>query len=71
MAISMKGLKLKPNYGDLINVVVSDKSYNVKFRNRSAQFFRNGFVLSQLDGEGAIIMERQHEQANNHINSTY
>ena len=59
----MKGLKLKPNYEDLINAAVSDKLYNVKFPNRDASFLRNGFVLSQLDGEGARIMERQQELA--------
>ena len=63
MSIAMQGLKLKPKYEDLINVAVGDKLYNVKFPNRDAQFLRNGFVLSQLDGEGARIMERQQEQA--------
>ena len=61
--MAMKGLKLKPNYEDLINAAVSDKLYNVKFPNRDASFLRNGFVLSQLDGEGARIMERQQELA--------
>ena len=59
MAMAMEGLKLKPNCEDLINVAVSDKIYNVKSPNRDASFLRNGFVLSQLDGEGARIMERQ------------
>jgi chemotaxis protein histidine kinase CheA len=59
----MKGLRLKPTYEDLINVAVSDKLYNIKFPNRNASFLRNGFVLSQLDGEGARQMERQQEMA--------
>ena len=63
MSVAMKGLKLKPNYEDLINAVVSDKVYNVKFPNRDASFLRNGFVTSQLDGEGARIMEKQQELA--------
>ena len=63
MAIAMKGLRLKPKYEELINVAVSDKLYNIKFPNRDAKFLRNGFVLSQLDGEGARIMERQQEMA--------
>ena len=63
MAIAMRGLRLKPTYEDLIGVAVSDKLYNIKFPNRNASFLRNGFVLSQLDGEGARIMERQQEMA--------
>ena len=63
MAQATRGLKLKPNYEDLINVAVSDKLYNIKFPNRDASFLRNGFVMSQLDGEGARIMERQQELA--------
>ena len=63
MAIAMRGLRLKPTYEDLINVAVSDKLYNIKFPNRDAQFLRNGFVLSQLDGEGMREMEKQQEMA--------
>ena len=63
MAIAMKGLRLKPTYEDLINVAVSDKLYNIKFPNRNASFLRNGFVLSQLDGEGMRQMEKQQEMA--------
>ena len=55
MAMSMKGLRIKPTYEDLINVAVTDELYNIEFPNRDATFLRNGFVLSQLDGEGARI----------------
>ena len=54
-------VELKPNYEGLINVAVSGKLYNIKFPNRDAPFLRNGFALSQLDDEGARIMERQQE----------
>ena len=37
--------------------------YNIKFPNRDATFLRNGFVLSQLDGEGMRQMEKQQEMA--------
>ena len=47
MSIAMRGLKLKRNYEDLINVAVSDKLYNIKSPNRDASFLRNGFALSQ------------------------
>ena len=57
----MRGLRLKPTYEDLIGVAISSELYNIKFPNRDAQFLRNGSVLSQLDGEGARIMERQQE----------
>ena len=63
MAQAMRGLKFKPNYEGLINVAVSDKLYNVEFPNGDASFLRNGFVLSQLDGEGMRAMERQQELA--------
>ena len=63
MTNAIRGLKLKSNYEDLKNVAVSGKLYNVKFPNRDATFLRNGFVLSQLDGEGMRTMERQQEMA--------
>ena len=59
MSIAMRGLNLKPNYGGLINVAVSEKLYNIKFPNRDASFLRNGCVMSKLDGEGMRTMERQ------------
>ena len=40
-------------------MAVSDKLYNVKFPNRDSTFLRNGFVLSQLDGEGMRTMQLQ------------
>ena len=61
MSTAMRGLKLKRNYEDLINVAVSDKLYYIKSPNRDASFLRNGFVLSQLDGEGMRMLERQQE----------
>ena len=63
MAIAMRGLRLKPKYEDLINVAVSDKLYNIRFPNRDANFLREGYVLSQLDGEGMRQMEKQQETA--------
>ena len=68
MAIAMKGLRLQPTYEQLINVAVSDGLEHIKSPNRNAQFLRNGFVLSQLDGEGARIME---EQQKRHIKEVY
>ena len=63
MAVAMKGLRLKRKHEDLMNVAVSDKLYNVKFPNRDAKFLREGFVLSQLDGEGMRALEKQQELA--------
>ena len=63
MPIAMRGLKRKPNYEGLINVAVSDELYNIKPPNRDPQFLRNGYVMSQLDGEGMRTMERQQEFA--------
>ena len=63
MSTAMRGLKLTPNYEGLINVAVSAKLYNSKSTNRNASCLRNGYVMGQLDGEGAGIMERQQEIA--------
>ena len=63
MANPMQGLKFIPNHEQLIGVAVSDKLYSMKFPNRDATFLRNGFVLSQLDGEGMRVMQLQQEQA--------
>ena len=57
MAYAIKGLRVKRNYEGLINVAVSDELYNIKCPHRDATVLRNGFVLSQVDGEGARIME--------------
>ena len=61
MAQAMKGLRLKPTYEQLIGVAASDGLENIRFPNRDASFLRNGFVLSQLDGEGMRQMEKQQE----------
>ena len=63
MAVAMQGLRLKPKYEDLIGVAVSDELRNIKFPNRDAKFLRDGFVLSQLGGEGMRQMEKQQEMA--------
>ena len=63
MSYAIKGLRVKPSYEQLINVAVSDGLENIRFPNRDASFLRNGYVLSQLDGEGARIMEKQQEMA--------
>ena len=63
MSYAIKGLRVKPSYEQLINVAVSDDLQNIKFPNRDASFLRNGFVLSQLDGEGMRQMEQQQEMA--------
>jgi len=63
MANSIPGLKVHRRYEDLIGVAVSDELRNIKFPNRDASFLRNGFILSQLDGEGMRVMEHQQEMA--------
>ena len=63
MSYAIKGLRVKPSYEQLIGVAVSDELRNIKFPNRDASFLRNGYVLSQLDGEGTRTMERQQEMA--------
>ena len=63
MTFAVSGLRLKPTYEQLIGVAVSDGLENIRFPNRDATFLRNGFVLSQLDGEGMRQMEKQQEMA--------
>eukprot|EP00972_Heterocapsa_arctica_P104341 15380861-Heterocapsa_arctica.AAC.1 len=64
MSVDVKsGLIIRPQYEQLIGAAVSDDNRNIKFPNRDAKFVRNGFVLSQLDGEGMRAMERQQQQA--------
>ena len=63
MSYAIKGLRVKPSYEQLVNVAVSDKLYNIKIPNRDSTFLRNGFLLSQLDGEGTRIMHKQQEMA--------
>ena len=62
MAQAIKGLRVRPRYEQLINVAVSDGLEHIKFPNRNASFLRNGFVLSQLDGEGMRAMELQQQK---------
>ena len=63
MAMSMKGLRTQPTYEQLIGVAVSDDLGHMRCPNRNVSFLRNGFILSQLDGEGMRQMERQQETA--------
>eukprot|EP00972_Heterocapsa_arctica_P102007 15030176-Heterocapsa_arctica.AAC.1 len=56
------GLRLKPTYQELIGIALDDKAYGVTFPDRSARQLREGFVLSQLDGEGARFYEEQQQQ---------
>ena len=63
MAMSMKGLRIKPTYGQLIGVAVPDDLGHIRFPNRNASVLRNGFILSQLDWKGMRQMERQQEIA--------
>ena len=58
MAIAVQGLRVRPQYEDLINVAISDEVYNIKFLKRDAKFLREGFIMSQLDGEGMRQMEK-------------
>ena len=62
------GLRVKPTYEQLVNVAVSDEFENIIFPNRNAKFLREGFVVSQLDGEGARVVEDQQQR---HIKEVY
>ena len=67
MAIPMHGLKARRQYEDLIGVAFSDGLEHIRFPNRDAKFLRDGFVMSQLDGEGTRIMEDQQKRHNKEV----
>ena len=72
MPIAVQGLRVRPQYEDLINVAVSDELYSIKFPNRDAKFLREGHVMSQLDGEGSRIMENSKKwHLNKRLNKVY
>ena len=58
---------MKPTYGQLIGVAFPDGLEHTKFPNRDAEFPRDGFILSQLDGEGTRQMQLQQEEASRHV----
>ena len=63
MAIAMRGLRVRPQYEELIGVAKSAGLGNIKLPNRNSKFLRDGFILSQLDGEGTRQMQLQQEKA--------
>ena len=67
MAEALRGSKIKPTCGSLIGVAFSDGLEHVKFLNRSFKFLRDGFILSQLDGEGMRAMEQQQQRHMNEV----
>ena len=67
MTVAMKGLRIKPTYEQLIGIAVSDGLEQIKIPNRNSKFLREGFVMSQLDGEGARVMEEQQQRHNKEV----
>ena len=67
MTVAMKGLRIKPTYEQLIGIAVPDGLEQIKFPNRDAKVLREGFVMSQLDGEGARVMEEQQQRHNKEV----
>ena len=63
MAIAMRGLKVKPPYEQLIGVESPDGLEQIEFPNRDEKILRDGFIPSQLDGEGMRQMQLQQAQA--------
>ena len=52
MAIAMRGLRVRPHHEYLIGAAKPDGLESFKLPNRDAKFLREGFTVSQLDGEG-------------------
>ena len=59
----MRGLRVRPQYEDLVGVASSYTLQHIKFPNRSAKLLCQGSILSQLDGEGMRVMQIQQDQA--------
>ena len=59
--INTAGLRKKATFNELIDYISRDPD-RIKYPNRQAKQLRNGFELSQLDGEGFREMEQQHLQ---------
>ena len=66
MAEAIRGLNIKPTYESLIGVAFPSGLENIELSNRDASFLRNGFILSQSDGEGTRQMQLQQEEATIH-----
>ena len=63
MAIAMRGLRVKPSYEQLVGVASPDGLEQIESPNRDAGFLRDGFILSQLDGECMRQMQLQQGNA--------
>ena len=61
MAVALRGLRVRPQYEDLINVAISDQLSNIKFSNRDVHIFKKVYILNQLDGEGQRASEGRDE----------
>ena len=70
MAIAMRGLRVRPQYEDLLGVAKPDGLGNIQFPNRDTKFLRDGTILSQLDGEGMRQMHMMHIQQEQAIKET-
>ena len=58
---------VRPQYEDLIGVAKPDGLEIFKPPNRDAKFLREGFVLSQLDGEGIQQESASKETCKEHL----
>ena len=56
--LTFEGLKLRPSYDDLINLL--DKPIINKYPDRKASQLRNSHWLSQLDGDSYRAMDELH-----------
>ena len=56
--ITFEGLKVRPSYDDLINLL--DKPVIDKYPDRKASQLRNSHWLSQLDGDSFRAMDELH-----------
>ena len=57
-SIIFEGLKVRPSYEELINIL--DKPLDLKYPDRKASQLRNSHWLSQLDGDSFRAMDELH-----------
>ena len=58
MTTNMTGLKQRKTFEEVIDYIPNDKT-KIKYPDRTANFLRNSFALSQLDNAGMMLMEQQ------------
>ena len=71
MAIAMRGLRVRPQYEDLIGVAKPDGLENIKFLNRDAKIIREGCIYNLMEKAWGKCNYSKNKQLNKHLNNIY